>query len=470
MAVLCAGLFTLVAASVARAGSDWEGNPGGRPDCNGNGVLDACDIENCEDAAACDDCNLNDVPDECDIASGTSLDLNLNGVPDECKFFDDEGVDDDWDDPENWDDDDVPNDLEERDDSFVTIAAGPVNMNVHVEVDSCRVLDGSVLILSGAVDEDFEISDSGDLQIASRNGLSSQLLIGEGREVEVDPGSIRVNSGGALTADNGVQFASIEAGNMLIDSRCNQVTGGEVTIGQQVSALTFGDVVVDATQDCLDCSACAGVVSNVAGAKTPPILKVVDAGTLQIGQDLAILGPASFVHTSSQAIEIGGSFINQNPCPDCVKMLGRIKFLPPALPFSGKGPQEFEVFVEDRGDHPAELSPNEILPELIVSEGANVLFHDTFSNTSTGGVEALYVDILKLQLGTQVTVDGCAVYYHKLINKGAKIAILGNGSLQPFVESNAIPAVGAWGVVVLVNAILVAGTIVFQRRRRLTVA
>jgi len=50
------------------------------PDCNANGVLDACDITNGTSA----DCNGNNVPDECDLADGTSLDCNANGMPDEC--------------------------------------------------------------------------------------------------------------------------------------------------------------------------------------------------------------------------------------------------------------------------------------------------------------------------------------------------------------------------------------------------
>jgi hypothetical protein len=49
------------------------------PDCNENGVLDSCDIDQ-----GTPDCNENGVPDECDLAEGTSPDFNGNGVPDEC--------------------------------------------------------------------------------------------------------------------------------------------------------------------------------------------------------------------------------------------------------------------------------------------------------------------------------------------------------------------------------------------------
>ena len=68
-------------------------------DCNGNAVLDSCDIglgtsvdcnsngkpDSCDIASGTSiDCNGNARPDSCDIASGASSDLNANGVPDEC--------------------------------------------------------------------------------------------------------------------------------------------------------------------------------------------------------------------------------------------------------------------------------------------------------------------------------------------------------------------------------------------------
>ncbi|HKQ49198.1 MAG TPA: choice-of-anchor Q domain-containing protein [Phycisphaerae bacterium] len=45
------------------------------PDCNTNGVNDACEL----------DCNLSGLPDECDIANGTSQDVDGNMIPDECQ-------------------------------------------------------------------------------------------------------------------------------------------------------------------------------------------------------------------------------------------------------------------------------------------------------------------------------------------------------------------------------------------------
>jgi hypothetical protein len=52
------------------------------PDCNENGLLDACDIA----AGTSPDCNDNGIPDECDIVDQTSSDDDGNGVPDDCEW------------------------------------------------------------------------------------------------------------------------------------------------------------------------------------------------------------------------------------------------------------------------------------------------------------------------------------------------------------------------------------------------
>ena len=90
----------------ARSVSDCNGNSvldsceiasGAAADCNGNGVLDSCDIaggtpdcnlngrpDSCDIASGTPDCNGNGRPDSCDLASGQSTDLNGNGILDEC--------------------------------------------------------------------------------------------------------------------------------------------------------------------------------------------------------------------------------------------------------------------------------------------------------------------------------------------------------------------------------------------------
>jgi hypothetical protein len=51
------------------------------PDCDGNGVLDECDL----DSGTATDCNGNGIPDSCDFASGASSDCDLDGTLDDCE-------------------------------------------------------------------------------------------------------------------------------------------------------------------------------------------------------------------------------------------------------------------------------------------------------------------------------------------------------------------------------------------------
>lgn len=94
-------LFGAGGSLVAPTVTDTQAYPAGdfdsftpAPDCNDNGVPDACEIGD----ATSDDCNVNGIPDECepdcndnnisddcDIASGTSQDDNGNGIPDDCE-------------------------------------------------------------------------------------------------------------------------------------------------------------------------------------------------------------------------------------------------------------------------------------------------------------------------------------------------------------------------------------------------
>lgn len=65
-------------------------------DCDGNGMLDECQIlqDSVEGqttfciAACAPDCNLNAVPDSCDVANGTLHDADGSGEPDECEASD----------------------------------------------------------------------------------------------------------------------------------------------------------------------------------------------------------------------------------------------------------------------------------------------------------------------------------------------------------------------------------------------
>ena len=65
----------------------------GLPDCDGDGVLDECEIAagslDCNSNGVPDecevDCNVNGVPDQCDLINGTANDCNGNFIPDSCE-------------------------------------------------------------------------------------------------------------------------------------------------------------------------------------------------------------------------------------------------------------------------------------------------------------------------------------------------------------------------------------------------
>jgi hypothetical protein len=87
----CNGNGTPDSCELAGGAADCNGNgtldscelaSGAATDCNGNGTLDSCDI-----AAGTPDCNGNGKPDSCDIQRGSATDCNGNGVPDSCDII-----------------------------------------------------------------------------------------------------------------------------------------------------------------------------------------------------------------------------------------------------------------------------------------------------------------------------------------------------------------------------------------------
>ncbi len=99
---------------------DCNGNgvPDECDDCNGNGILDDEDIAN----GTSEDCNGNAIPDECDIANGVSDDCNGNGVPDDCDIADGASPD--------CDENGIPDECELQD------------CNGNGVLDSCDIADG----------------------------------------------------------------------------------------------------------------------------------------------------------------------------------------------------------------------------------------------------------------------------------------------------------------------------------------
>ncbi len=453
-------------------------------DCNLNGISDEDDIENCVNDPACDDCNINDVPDSCDIATGLSLDVNANGEPDECVNYDNGGVGNNWSTPENWDDDETPNNLDLIDDESVTIDANAVALDLPIEVDTLRLLDGSFMSLTGSIDEDFEVEELGGILIMSNTVVQSRMLIGDGRKISVTIGTLHIRSGGVYeaalpppaassptTAAMVAASGTLQAGNVIIESRCGEPIPGEMTLSGMMTADVFGNLTVDATQDCALCALCAPqnfpVSASPMGGETPPILKIKDSAILRVAGNLVLAGPVAFSHTSSMPIEVGRDFVNQSTCPECVEITGTIILKASlAIPAGPAVPQLFEVAGQDMGPVASGLIGNFSTNTLEVGDATIAHFVDTFPNGGTGNIEALYVDTLILRNNSTVVVSNCRVYYNTLIDEGATISTTGTGALVAITGANAIPAVSTWGIAVMVLMMIVAGSQVIKRSTR----
>ncbi len=164
------------------------------PDCDGNGIWDACDIS-AGDAAdldgngvpdSCDpdcdgdgepdgyeissgqdlDCNGNLVPDACDLADGSSTDIDGNGVPDECKpDCNDNGLPDTY---------DIASGLEEdcngngRPDSCDIADLADPDCDADGIIDFCAIANGTAMDCNSN-----EVPDSCDIANGTSNDVDS---------------------------------------------------------------------------------------------------------------------------------------------------------------------------------------------------------------------------------------------------------------------------------------------------------
>ncbi|MEK7757157.1 MAG: hypothetical protein AAB385_08085 [Planctomycetota bacterium] len=455
----------------------------GNPDCNSNGIADECDIRNCVGAPACDDCNLNGVPDECDISSFASFDFDFNGVPDECIFYDNGGFGGNWSSAGNWFGDQVPNNLDFINDESVTIDTFGVNLDLTVQVDTLRLLGGSTLTVAGADGQDFDVAKTGGILISSDAGALSRLVAGNGRLVKAVDGTMHVGSGGvyegfypvgsSAAGTTAGPSARLDVGNILVDSRCGEPVAGEVILSGQMVTNVFGNVVLDATRDCVVCAMCAlGNAAGqgvIAGGETPPIIRVKGSAILRVAGNVMILGPAQFVQQSTSPIEVAGDFIIQSPCPECFDFSGGIVVKPfntsAVAAVVANLPHVIEVAGRDVGPVNDGFNANFAIGTLEVYNGETANFVDLFSNTGSTTPEALYVDTLILRDAATITLSNCRVYYNNLIDEGAFIEHIGSGALMPVANLAAIPTVSVWGVVVMFLAMMTAGTVVIRARR-----
>ena len=193
----------------------------GDADCNGNGLLDACEVDcdgdglpdDCTIAAGADDCNLDGIPDACQAGEGLDTDANNDGIPDACQVMAFRGLETEI--------------VAIEDRVFdTTVPATAVCYRIYATVDSPK---SSVLGIYGDLDASMSIqSGSGFWQFPLGGDLSSSVPCDESGQfpdlrydswltigatcasndmtLGIGIDYTAFNSGGGIATDNGIVF------------------------------------------------------------------------------------------------------------------------------------------------------------------------------------------------------------------------------------------------------------------------
>ncbi|MEK7756912.1 MAG: dockerin type I domain-containing protein [Planctomycetota bacterium] len=186
-------------------------------ECNGNGIVDACDTDcnafgsfcNVPGCGYAPDCNVNSIPDACDLTDGTSSDCNLNGSPDECdggSFVSWEGwfgiYDGLWHESFHWEGSNLP---------------GPGD-HVCIDVPSVATITHSqgVSEVLGIRSAEHFVLSGGTLTTTQRSRMESNFTVGRASLATLSgPGDIRVD--GLLSFEGGYRSSTL-AGSGTIDA------------------------------------------------------------------------------------------------------------------------------------------------------------------------------------------------------------------------------------------------------------
>jgi len=168
------------------------------------------------------------------------------------------------------------------------------------------------------------------------------------------------------------------------------------------------------------------------GILPPPKFRAMDFSQAGVAGNFSLRNSVNVVYSTSQPLNLGGSFDNQATVPQCFDWAnGRITMTNASSP---PGPT-FEVAGRDLGAVEAgfgnALDSNFALGRLEVISGARVTFTNAVANLNAAGPcqEALYVKNLILRSGAVVTLNNCKVYYDSLVNEGASLTPQGCGAL-----------------------------------------
>ena len=424
-------------------------------DCNANNIPDECDIAGCSGSPACDDCNLNGVPDSCDIISGSLHDVDPHdGFPDECKSYTGLCVppSNDWSCGGNWPLGGLlyPDDVASAAGVYVTLYASQnVFLDVDATVPSLRLLNGSTLRVTQIGQGNLSIKSPGNLQIGG------DLLVAHDRAISVPGGTVTVVPGGIYEKDPSAVAAAPESTTTTLSSAgvnllscvppCTDL-GGIFDLSDFMSASINGDLTIDGTQVV---GAICGLAEegSVAGGHTTPVVRIRNHASVDVLQNLVLLGAVGIVLLPTDPlttpVTVSGDFDNRSIRPDCFSCRNGGFLL------NGTSPQFFEVAGTDVGPVGSVDGAEFVMGAVEVAAASAVTFRNSFDNSGLGQAsckEALYVEKLKLDAGSTITLNNCRIYYTTLEqDPSATVTLVGCGELLSVVRPVA-PGVDPTGI------------------------
>jgi len=241
----CNGNGTPDSCEIKGGAADCNGNnvldscelaSGSATDCNGNGTLDSCDI-----ADGAPDCNSNGRPDSCDIANGTSNDCNHNDIPDSCDIasgnandVNSNGIPDSCEPDCNGNG--IP-DAYEVDGGFVA------DCNHNGQPDSCDIAGGAADCDGDGVLDSCELADGAP--DCNSNGVLDSCDIANGSSLDCNgntiPDSCDLANGAPDCNGNGIQDScdiatgfSVDCNGNLIPDSCDLANGAPDCNGNSV--------------------------------------------------------------------------------------------------------------------------------------------------------------------------------------------------------------------------------------------
>ncbi len=282
------------------------------------------------------------------------------------------------------------------------VAGVGVLLDLSVEIVSLCVLDlGTLRPLQELGPGGRHVTVIGPEGILIANGGS--LLVSGAQIIDATAGAVTVGGAGTYSADpdaGGPVSALLTAGTLEI---IEGDPGGLMNLSGQMDAESLGNFIMD------------GATYDDKGDCTPPDLILSDAAAVAVAGDFIMQNAASVTHTSSAAMTLVGSFVNQGVFPQFFDFAGR-------LLMSRTGSQNFENGGEDRGRCATGFVDNFAIGTLELIAGTHVNIVDVFDNQQDGETtcdEALYVDQLIVGSGATLSTLGCPVYYRALTNGGS---------------------------------------------------